>query len=88
MNYDHSAVRAAYPNAVTIKDDEGVFDASGNSITIDNAKVEEEANKAKYKTDREREYPAIKDQLDLIFHSGLDAWKTKIQEIKTKYPKP
>jgi hypothetical protein len=28
------------------------------------------------------------DQLDLIFHSGIDAWKTEIQKIKDEYPKP
>ena len=30
----------------------------------------------------------IKDQLDLIYHSGIDAWKDKIKETKDKYPKP
>jgi len=28
------------------------------------------------------------DQLDLIFHSGIDVWKTEIQKIKDAYPKP
>jgi hypothetical protein len=32
-------------------------------------------------------YPPIVDQLDTIFHGGLDAWKAEIQAIKTKYPK-
>ena len=45
------------------------------------------ANK-KYQRDRQAEYPSVVDQLDEIFHNGLDAWKTKIQETKTKYPKP
>jgi hypothetical protein len=34
------------------------------------------------------EYPAIPEQLDNIFHNGIDAWKTDIQAIKDKYPKP
>jgi len=33
------------------------------------------------------EYPSIPDQLDDIFHNGLDAWKATIQETKDKYPK-
>ncbi len=33
-------------------------------------------------------YPSIPDQLDDIFHNGLDAWKATIQETKDKYPKP
>jgi hypothetical protein len=32
-------------------------------------------------------YPPITDQLDSIFHGGLEAWKVEIQAIKTKYPK-
>ena len=32
-------------------------------------------------------YPPIVDQLDTIFHGGLDAWKAEIQVIKNKYPK-
>jgi hypothetical protein len=37
---------------------------------------------------RRHEYPAISDQLDLIFHEGIDVWKAQIQAIKDKYPKP
>ena len=34
-------------------------------------------------------YPAIGEQLDYIFHNGLDAWKTDIiQPIKDQFPKP
>ena len=36
---------------------------------------------------RARAYPPIVDQLDTIFHGGLDAWKAEIQAVKTKYPK-
>lgn len=41
-----------------------------------------------YKTLRQQEYPQIVDQLDLIFHEGIGAWQSLIQEIKMKYPKP
>ena len=34
------------------------------------------------------EYPAIAEQLDNIYHNGIDAWKADIAVIKTKYPKP
>jgi hypothetical protein len=37
--------------------------------------------------DRAFAYPSIPDQLDDIFHNGLDAWKATIQETKDKYPK-
>ena len=40
-----------------------------------------------YKINRAAEYPSVVDQLDLIFHSGIDAWKAKIKETKDKFPK-
>ena len=41
-----------------------------------------------YKSKRRAEYPSVVDQLDLIYHSGVNAWKAKIKETKDKYPKP
>ena len=41
-----------------------------------------------YKSQRKAEYPSIEDQLDDIYHNGIDAWKTSIKAIKDKYPKP
>tara|TARA_Y100000361_G_scaffold130366_1_gene126349 strand:+ start:427 stop:1017 length:591 start_codon:yes stop_codon:yes gene_type:complete len=40
-----------------------------------------------YASARVIEYPPIKDQLDKIYHSGIDAWKADIKIIKDKYPK-
>ena len=40
-----------------------------------------------YQDDRRNAYPAIENQLDTIFHDGLDAWKAQIQAVKDKYPK-
>ena len=40
-----------------------------------------------YTAARVVEYPPIKDQLDKIYHSGIDAWKADIKIIKDKYPK-
>ena len=91
MNYNHSAVRAAYPNAVTILDDKGVFDASGNEITIDNAKVEAEANKVKYKFARTKAYLGIEEQLDQLYwdkKNGTNKWVEAIDKVKSDNPKP
>ena len=41
-----------------------------------------------YKINRANEYPNIVDQLDDIYHNGIDGWKTTIKTIKDKYPKP
>ena len=40
-----------------------------------------------YKEARKVEYPPLEDQLDKIYHSGVDAWKTDIKAVKDKYPK-
>ena len=40
-----------------------------------------------YTEARAAEYPPIVDQLDKIYHSGIDAWKADIKVIKDKYPK-
>ena len=38
-------------------------------------------------SNRANDYPSIKDQLDKIYHSGIDEWKKVIKTTKDKYPK-
>ena len=52
---------------------------------MDELKIEYDNNK--YQRDRAAEYPAIVDQLDDIYHNGIDGWKTTIKAVKDKYPK-
>ena len=41
-----------------------------------------------YKSKRKAEYPSIADQLDKIYHEGIDKWKSDmIKPVKDKYPK-
>ena len=92
MSLDQNAIKKAYPNAVTIDDGTGAFDASGNPITIDQSLVDAaraELDKVQYRIDRQSEYPDFGTQLDYIYHNGIDKWKTDIVDpIKQKYPKP
>lgn len=63
----------------------------GDLIPIDQAAIdafEAEAALHVYKDERKAAYPSIEDQLDKIFHGGIDAWKADIQAIKDRYPKP
>tara|TARA_B100000424_G_C22736544_1_gene398960 strand:- start:9 stop:290 length:282 start_codon:yes stop_codon:yes gene_type:complete len=92
---DHEAIRKAYPDAVTINNATGVFKADGTQITlvqsdIDAARVtlNNELAATKYQRDRAAEYPSVVDQLDDIYHNGIDAWKATIKATKDKYPKP
>ena len=41
-----------------------------------------------YKINRANEYANIVDQLDDIYHNGINGWKATIKTIKEKYPKP
>ena len=47
----------------------------------------EKIDKTKYQRDRATEYPSIADQLDDLYHNGIDGWKTTIKAIKDKHPK-
>ena len=40
-----------------------------------------------YKEARANEYPPLQEQLDKIYHNGVNAWKADIKAIKDKYPK-
>lgn len=53
---------------------------------IQRLQVEWENNE--YQRLRAPEYPPVIDQLDTIFHGGLEAWRAQIQAVKDKYPKP
>ena len=81
------AIYKLYPN-VSKTIGNVAYDADGKEVKYDNAAVEELIQKEAYKDLRAREYPAIADQLDYIYHNGVDAWKKDmIDPVKNKYPK-
>ena len=92
MNYDHQAIRKAYPNVVKISQDVGCFDSSDNKVEVDQDNVDAarvELDKLSYQYNRKNEYPNYGVQLDYIYHNGIDKWKTDIVDpVKKKYPKP
>ena len=54
---------------------------------ISKADIQAKINENQYQRDRAAEYPSIVDQLDDIYHNGIDAWKATIKTTKDKYPK-
>ena len=67
----------------------------GNPTNITNqqildkqAELQADYDAKQYQRDRKAEYPAIEDQLDDIYHNGIDGWKATIKVTKDKYPKP
>jgi hypothetical protein len=85
---NHKAIYALYPQAVTVDDGTGAFDAQGNQVAIDMDAVNAWVDPDQYKYDRAAAYPSIADQLDTIYHEGIDAWKATIAAVKQEYPKP
>tara|TARA_R100001163_G_C5045184_1_gene182581 strand:+ start:349 stop:642 length:294 start_codon:yes stop_codon:yes gene_type:complete len=97
MSLDHFAIYKAYAGVVRrICDDENAaYDIDDNKIELDQSKIDaarttinSELAATKYQKDRAAEYPSIEDQLDNIYHNGIDVWKATIKTIKDKYPKP
>jgi hypothetical protein len=81
-----TAIRDIYSSVVTVND-ETCTDKDGNIIDIDESLVNAKIAENEYKEKRQAEYPSIADQLDDIYHNGIDGWKATIKAVKDKYPK-
>jgi len=94
--WQSKAILEINPNAeynFTIGEDGSILeiDWKNNTTPISmeeiNVKANEIKNREEYKFNRKNEYPSIKDQLDDIYHNGIDGWKATIKAVKDKYPK-
>jgi len=56
-------------------------------ITAEQERLQTEYDANEYQRNRAAEYPSVIDQLDDIYHNGIDGWKATIKETKDKYPK-
>jgi hypothetical protein len=83
---NYPTIHKLYPN-VSYINNKGAFDSENNLVEIDEDLVQQEYEKLEYVDKRAQEYPSIADQLDTLYHSGLDAWKAQIKTVKDKYPK-
>ena len=87
----HKAIRAIHNDVVTIngngQEDIIAWDENGNQVSINWTNVNAWKDPDQYKYNRANEYPSIVDQLDDIYHNGIDGWKTTIKAVKDKYPK-
>ena len=81
------AIHKLYPN-VTKTVDGVAYDLKGNVVSYDDAAVDAEVAAHDYKESRAAAYPSIADQLDDIYHNGIDAWKANILAVKQAHPKP
>ena len=53
------------------------YEAQANIVESNQAQVQ----------NRIKEYGSIAEQIEYITENGLDAWQSKVNSIKTKYPK-
>ena len=67
--------------------DENQTQPTTEEIEAEMLRLQEEYDAQEYARLRKEEYPSIEDQLDTIYHSGLDVWYSKIKEVKDKFPK-
>ena len=90
------AIKAINPNAeFSIMDNDldninwvnGTTPIPKADIEAKMVEVQAEYDANKYQRDRAEEYPSIADQLDDIYHNGIDGWKATIKTTKDKYPK-
>ena len=92
------AIKKINPNAVvTIKGDDintceiewhnGTTPIPKADIEAKMVEVQADYDTNKYQRDRAAEYPSIADQLDDLYHNGIDGWKETIKAIKDKHPK-
>ena len=92
---NHNAIYNTHPAVVSIDDSVGCLDKDGNEVVLDETLIQAEVQRLQaeydsnqYQRDRASEYPSFGEQLDYIYHNGVEAWKTDIIDpIKSKYPK-
>jgi len=98
MTLNHEAIRKAYPNVITIDDGTGAFDAAGNPVQLDQAKVDaaaiivaQEQALATAQRNRASAYTAEADPLFFKSQRGeatIEEWQAKVAEIRSRYPYP
>jgi len=80
------AINQLNPSVVTIRGDVA-YDGNEQVVSYDLSAAEALVAANAYKEQRASAYPSIADQLDDIYHNGIDAWKETISAVKAEYPK-
>ena len=90
------AIKSLKPTSnFTVRQDESIVWQDTENTQPSRAEIDAEVirlqavyDAQEYARKRAAEYPSIADQLDNIYHNGIDAWKATIKTTKDKYPKP
>ena len=71
----------------TIEWNDGTTPISKENIKTKITELQTAYDAKQYQRNRAKEYPSIVDQLDEIYHNGIDAWKATIKKVKDDNPK-
>ena len=89
------AIRNTHSTVVSINGDTDAYDQEGNVVVLDESLITAELTRLQAEYDskqyqRDRIYPPIGNQLDMIYHAGLggDEFQAAIKAVKDKHPKP
>ena len=101
MGLDFDAIYKSHPTVVSINDSLGAFDKDGNSVTLDQSKIDTarttldtEAAAIAYQSTRQPLYPSLGDFADAMYwnskgdSSKLTAYYAACEKVKTDNPKP
>ncbi len=94
---NHQAIYNTHPTVVSVDDSKGATDASGNPVTLDQAKVDAEVarlqaehDSKEYARNRATAYAPLGDQLDMQYHdsvNGSRTWLDHVEAVKEAHPK-
>lgn len=77
--FNYQILKETWTSQSELPSEEEIINAAKNEFEVEELQM--------YKNKRAIEYPSFAEQFDLLYHGGYDAWKSKITEIKEKYPK-
>ena len=83
----YKIVRDAFGKVVCFGPNDGMYEPAikdGETITIESVAP---VVLPTYQQLRAAAYPSIADQLDTIYHEGIEAWKETITAVKEAHPK-
>ena len=97
MSLDHDAIYKSHPTVTRISDASGAYDKDGNSVTLDQSKIDAarvELNKLSYQSTRQPLYPPLSEFADAMYwnskgdSSKLTAYYAACEKVKADNPKP
>ena len=96
MSFKAEAIKALVPDAnFSMVNDSEILDwdsekdiPSDEAIQAKQTELQADYDSKSYARSRAESYPSWQDQMDLLYHGGVDALKAELKKTKDKYPKP